>query len=98
MLRIIVCFEITNVVMFIWALATIAIKEFVYMKRSGDLNRDKRFSIYLSKHWPELGKRAFVKTIVNVFVLLGLNSALIINEYYNFLDYDAEQLKEKEKG
>lgn len=96
MLRIFVAFEITNVVMFLGVFATIGIKEVIYAKRTNDLYRFNRFNDYLDEHWPEPRKSSFMRTVVNVLLLMGLKSVYAINTYYEFLDYDAEQLKKEE--
>ena len=96
MLRIFVAFEIANLAMFLGVFATIWIKEIIYGERTNDFHRINRFDDYLDERWPEFGKSSFMRRIVNALLLLGLRSARVLNEYYNFLDYDAEQLKKEE--
>ena len=98
MLRIFVAFEIANLAMFLGGFATIVIKEVMHTRRTNDLYRFNRFNDYLDEHWPECRESSFMRTIVNALLLLGLRSARMLDEYYNFLDYDAEQQMKKEEG
>ena len=98
MLKFVVAYLTTNDVMAFVLAVIILIKEFAYEKRTGDITRRARFYTHMYvKHWWLCIDNFFVNVLI-VTLLGGIASAVALNAYYDFLDYEESLVFEQEKG
>ena len=95
--RTIMFYEVMCLAGFVVPFVVIMVKECIYAHKTGDWERTDRFSRYMYGNVKvlKLVKNNFFEIIIRWMAFGWYVGILVLNKYYDFLDYDAEQQKEK---